>query len=305
MGRGSSSFSGTLPGAGELVGRFSVWEVTERFSFALKSAPLVVALHRELWAQVKTVDKAMSLLRQFSLEDPEIGLNELARRTGEDKAVTRRLLISLCKHDFLEQNPETRKYRLGHGFLSLARLREATVPMTKATRVVSRWLSAKANETVHVGIPGAEGMLTVSYMLPPRGNVINLRPAERFPYHASASGLAFLAFCTPDTRDRLLRLDREKVTRFTVTEQDALLDQIGAAQQRGYALTRHTVEVGVSSIALPFFAQGEDPAGTIAIAVPDVSLDQTRQVELAGLLRIAVEKLELALTGQTSLKREQ
>lgn len=252
---------------------------------------------------MKTVDKAMSLLRQFSLEDPEIGLNELARRTGEDKAVTRRLLISLCKHDFLEQNPETRKYRLGHGFLSLARLREATVPMTKATRVVSRWLSAKANETVHVGIPGAEGMLTVSYMLPPRGNVINLRPAERFPYHASASGLAFLAFCTPETRDRLLRLKRDKVTRFTVTDYDELLDQITVTQQRGHALTRHTVEVGVSSIAIPFFAQDENPAGTIAIAVPDVSLDEARRIELAELLGVAVEKLELALIGRTASQR--
>ncbi len=70
----------------------------------------------------------MSLLRQFSLDKTEIGLNELARMTGQDKAVTRRLLRSLIDHGFIEQTPESGKYSRGQGFLSLARIREATIP---------------------------------------------------------------------------------------------------------------------------------------------------------------------------------
>ena len=92
---------------------------------------------------MKTVDKAMTLLRQFSLDRLEIGLNDLSRMTGEDKAVTRRLLLSLAKHGFVEQDPDTRKYFLGPGFLALARLREATVPMVRAAQVVSEWLCHK------------------------------------------------------------------------------------------------------------------------------------------------------------------
>lgn len=246
---------------------------------------------------MKTVDKAMSLLRQFSLENLEIGLNEFARATGEDKAVVRRLLISLTKHEFIEQNPENRKYRLGHAFLSLARLREATVPMIKATQVVSQWLSAQANETVHVGIPGATGMSTVSFTLPPRGNVINLRPADTYPYHSSSSGLAFLSFCSDETRERLLAQNREKLTKFTVTEADELLKLIAQNRDRGYSTTRNTVELGVASVAMPFFTDGKDPAGTIAIAVPDLNMDDARCDELAKLLKTAVEQLETALTG--------
>lgn len=249
---------------------------------------------------MKTVDKAMSLLRQFSLENLEIGLNEFARATGEDKAVIRRLLISLTKHGFIEQNPDNRKYRLGHGFLSLARLREATVPMFKATQVVSQWLSTQANETVHVGVPGATGMATASFTLPPRGNVINLRPADSYPYHSSASGLAFLSFCSDETRERLLTQKREKLTRFTVTADDELVDLIAQTRVRGFAATRNTVELGVASVAMPFFTDNVDPTGTIAIAVPDLNMDDARREELAKLLKTAVEKLETALTGSSS-----
>lgn len=251
---------------------------------------------------MKTVDKAMLLLRQFSLENLEIGLNDLARATGQDKAVTRRLLLSLSKHGFIEQNPENRKYRLGHGFLSLARLREATVPMVKATQVVTQWLSARANETVHVGIPNENGMSTASFTLPARGNVINLRPADSYPFHSSSSGLAFLSFCSAETRERLLGLRRERLTPFTVTGEEELLEIFAETRSRGYACSRNTVEVGVASVAMPFFTDGKDPAGTIAIAVPELNLDDARQEELAALLRTAVEKLETALTGAPSRK---
>lgn len=249
---------------------------------------------------MKTVDKAMTLLRQFSLDRLEIGLSEMSRLTGEDKAVTRRLLVSLASHGFVEQNPETRRYHLGHGFLALARLREATVPMIRATQIVAEWLSARTSETVHVGIAGRTGMATVAYKLPPRGNVINLRPAESYPFHASASGLAFLSACTPATRDRLLDLNRDRLTRYTVVEREALLALIASSRQAGHACARNTVEIGVSSVAMAFFVDGGDPEGTISIAVPDANLTEAREKELVAHLRVAVEKLELALTGRAA-----
>ena len=249
---------------------------------------------------MKTVDKAMNLLHQFSLENLEIGLNDLARLTGEDKAVTRRLLLSLMKHNYIEQNPETRKYRLGHGFLSLARLREATVPMVKATQIAAQWLCAKSNETVHVGIPGGNGMTTAAYTLPQRGNVINLRPADSYPYHTSSSGLAYLAYCTPATRQDLMRLPREKMTRFTLTDPEDLEEFFSETRTQGYSFSRNTVEEGVCSIAMPFFADGDDPAGTISIAVPDLNMTPERLAQLATWLGSAVEMLEIALTGRAS-----
>ncbi|WP_164738097.1 IclR family transcriptional regulator [Frigidibacter oleivorans] len=244
-----------------------------------------------------TVDKAMTLLRQFSLERLEIGLNELARMTGEDKAVVRRILVSLMKSGFIEQNPENQRYFLGSGFLALARLREATIPMVRATQIVSAWLCRATNETVHVSIAGQAGMSTVAYNLPPRGNVINLRPADRYPFHSSSSGLAYLAYCTPDTQERLLELPRERLTHLTVTDPDELRVLFARTRAAGYACTRNTVEVGVASVAMPFFLGSADPSGTIAIAVPDLNLTPDHEAFLVESLRTGVGKLETALVG--------
>ena len=102
---------------------------------------------------MKTVDKALGVLDQFSLENREIGLSELARMASLDKAATRRLLVAMAKHGFIEQSAETRKYRLGHGFLRLARIREATVPVSRIAQEVTDWLVGETNETAHVSLP--------------------------------------------------------------------------------------------------------------------------------------------------------
>lgn len=248
---------------------------------------------------MSTIDKAMNLLRQFSLERLEIGLNDLARLTGEDKAVVRRILVSLMKSGFVEQNPDNQRYFLGSGFLALARLREATVPMVRATQIVSSWLCHRTNETVHVSIAGQTGMSTVAYNLPQRGNVINLRPADRYPFHSSSSGLAYLAYCSPETQERLFELPREKLTQFTVTAPDDLRALCEATRARGYACTRNTVEVGVASVAMPFFLGTAEPTGTIAIAVPELNLTPDHERFLVECLRVGVDKLRLALVGDT------
>ncbi len=249
---------------------------------------------------MKTVDKALSVLDQFSMENTEIGLSELSRMAGLDKAATRRLLIALSKHGFIEQSSDTRKYRLGHGFLRLARIREATVPVTRAAQEVANWLVEQTNETVHVSIPGAQGMTSIAHRLPNRGHVVNIVPSQVLYYHATASGLAYLSFASAETANKILSMKREKMTEATTTSKPELRKIASTFKSQGYSQTRNTFESDVSSIAMPFFQDEHDPAGSIALALPKNDLTDSRRDELLPLLKEAVSRLETALTGLRS-----
>lgn len=246
---------------------------------------------------MKTVDKALGVLDQFSLDHKEIGLSELARMAGLDKAATRRLLVAMAKHGFIEQSAETKKYRLGHGFLRLARIREATVPVSRIAQEVVVWLSAETNETAHVSLPGAQGMVTIAHRLPNRGRVIKVDPAELLFYHATASGLAYLAFATGATRDRLLLLKREKIAEETITDKATLCAALDGFRALGYAQTRNSFESDVASVGMTFQNGGDDPTGAIALALPKADMTDARRGELLPLLREAVARIERALTG--------
>ncbi|MEM1073391.1 MAG: IclR family transcriptional regulator [Pseudomonadota bacterium] len=246
---------------------------------------------------MKTVDKALHVLDQFSLTTTEIGLSELARMAELDKAATRRILVAFAKHGFIEQSEETRKYRLGYGFLRLARIREQTVPVARAAQESTDWLVELTNETVHVSVPGFQGMTTIAHKLPNRGRVINIVPAQVLYYHATASGLAFLAFCSEDKREEILALKREKIADETLTSKADILKTIKQFQQDGFSHTRNSFENDVASLAMPFFREIGDPTGSIAIALPKAEMTPERQKELLPLLKEAVGRIERALTG--------
>lgn len=246
---------------------------------------------------MKTVDKALQVLDQFSLSHTEIGLSELARMAELDKAATRRLLMALAKHNFVEQCEETRRYRLGHGFLRLARIREATVPISHIAQNATDMLVAQTNETAHASLPGPMGMTTIAHKLPNRGRVINILPAELLNYHATASGLVFLAFATDATAARILALKREKVASGTITAKQELLSVIKQFRGQGYAQTSNTFEADVASLAMPFFQEAGDPMGAIALALPRAEMTDARRDALLPLLSQAVAQIEKALTG--------
>ncbi len=246
---------------------------------------------------MKTVDKAFTVLDQFSAERTEVGLSELARLADLDKAATRRLLVALSKHGFIEQSAETRKYRLGQGFLRLARIREATVPMAQAAQSVVDWLVEEVDETVHVSVPAGAAMSTIAFRLPRRGNVINLVPADALLYHATATGYAFMAHATQGTLTRVLALKREATAAGTLTAKADVMAKIEETRAQGYARTRNSFEDGVSSVAMPFYFDQPDPAGAISIALPEARMTDERCAELLPFLREAIARLEKALTG--------
>ena len=59
-----------------------------------------------------TVDKALSLLRHFSVQHPEIGLSELSRLAGYDKTTILRCMNALERNGFVEQNSDSKNIAL-------------------------------------------------------------------------------------------------------------------------------------------------------------------------------------------------
>src|SRR5690348_15857549 len=69
---------------------------------------------------VKTVRTTVRLLREFSVKEPDLGVSELARRLDLDKATVHRILWALAADRIVEQDPASKRYRLGFGILDLA-----------------------------------------------------------------------------------------------------------------------------------------------------------------------------------------
>ncbi|MDQ6437513.1 IclR family transcriptional regulator [Mesorhizobium sp. LHD-90] len=220
-----------------------------------------------------TVEKAVSLLKLFSVPEPEMGLSDLARKASFDKATTRRLLMALTRHGLVEQDADTRRYRLGAGVSRLARIRDAHFPFVKIALPIVRDLAAQTGETVHLSEHSADALLTVHVELSARANRVNVDVGQTLPLHATASGLAFLAFSRSEAVGRYADSVLEAFTAHTVTRRERLMDTIRLAASRGYSESAQGYEEGVHSVAAPILAHDGYAIGTLAVAAPVSRVD--------------------------------
>jgi len=220
-----------------------------------------------------TVSKAVVLLELFADEAPEIGLSDLARLSGFNKATTRRLLVELGQHGLVEQNPSTRLYRLGAGILQLARVREESFPFLASATPFIAELCEATSETVHLSEYSARGLGSIHVAESPHANRVSVEVGMLLPLHATASGIAFLAFCHPRIRERHLSEERVSHTRHTATTSEALLEQIRLAKSRGYSAIDQGFEEGVYSVAAPVLDGHGFATGAVAVASPVARID--------------------------------
>lgn len=244
-----------------------------------------------------TVDKALGLLALFSEREPALGLSEIARRAGFDKATTRRLLLSLQRHGMVEQPAESRHYRLGAAPLRLARVREAAYPVALVVGPIVERLTRDTKETAHFSLAAGVALATLCLRESARANRVSLEQGEALPLHATASGIAYLAFAPPALREAALSVPLQAYTEFTATEPAAVAALVNRARQDGVARVDHGYEIDVVGIAAPVCDAIGQAQGAIAVASPGSRVTAAADAAIRTAVRCAAVDITRALGG--------
>jgi DNA-binding IclR family transcriptional regulator len=246
---------------------------------------------------VGTVGKAISLLDLLGTGGPEIALADIARSAGFDKATTRRLLVSLIEHGLVEQDGTTRLYRLGAGIARLALMREAQFPFLRTATPVIERLAGQTGETVHLSEYSRRGLVSVHVVESSKANRISVPLGELLPLHATASGIAFLAFAEPAISNTVMAGTFEAYTPHTVADPATLAAHIEAARRRGYSIGSQGFEEGVDSVAAPILNGEGASIGAIALAAPRSRVTRTELDRYGALVAEAASEIGGRLYG--------
>jgi DNA-binding IclR family transcriptional regulator len=205
-----------------------------------------------------TVGKALDLLDLFTHLQPQMGLSQIARAAGLNKATCHRLLTEMDSRGLVEQVGPAREYRLGPAVLRLAALREAAVPTRDAAMPVLRRLAEATGETAHLSHLVAGRLQTLAFAYSARhGMKVTMEDADFLPFHATASGSAVLAFLPQAEADRILAAGPLP---------DAVRARMNECRTRGWTQTLSTFEKDVQGIAVPLFDANAACGGALAVA---------------------------------------
>ena len=245
-----------------------------------------------------TTSKALSLLNFFNRARSEIGLSDMARLSGMNKATVHRLMTELAQHGFVEQIGSGREYRLGPAVLRLAALREHTVPMREIAQRVLDDLSQATGETAHMSVLSGQTLATTAYTYShAHGTMVMMEDAEVLDLHATSSGLSVLAFSAPTFIDAVLSVPLNARTPQTMTDPDAIRAMLPAIRARGYAMSVGGFEEDVHSYAVPVFDAQMRAMGAVAVATPVSRMTEGLRARILDELMTRVPALTRLMGG--------
>jgi IclR family transcriptional regulator, pca regulon regulatory protein len=195
--------------------------------------------------------RGLGVIEAFGPDNKSMTLAEVAARIGVDRAVTRRLLLTLVELGYATQTGRqfeltTRVLKLGYSYLSAAGLGSILQPYLDD-------LSHEIEETVSVSVlEGAETIFVARADMPGRRIAYVVTMGMRLPAFSSASGRALLAAKTDAEVEALLSVTAvKKQTSHTILQRKALLKIIQNVKADGFAVNREELEEGLIAVSVP------------------------------------------------------
>jgi DNA-binding IclR family transcriptional regulator len=249
---------------------------------------------------IQTVSNALRMLEAFYAET-ELGVSELSRRLGLHKNNVFRLLATLEESGYIEQSPETERYRLGTRCLELGHAFSRDHTLMKRSRAILEDLSARTRETAHLAVLRDLEVVHLDGVQAEQMMLCALRVGQRLPAYCTALGKVLVACGDASLRDRFARAIGAKTglpqrTPATIVDAQKLLDELGSVFAQGYAIDAEECEPGMSCVAAPVYDAHGNVAGALSVSGPASRLPgDLIHAEVSGQVLVSAERLSQEL----------
>lgn len=224
------------------------------------------------------VHNVIDVLGCFSSEKPLVGVTEIADQVGLHKSSVSRLLTTLESEGWVEQDPGTRKYRLGLGLIAIAGPLLANLNVRKVAYPYLQELAEATHETAVLAVWQDAASVTVE-QIPSARTVKHTSPlGARYTSTGSATVQVFLSDMDERTVENLLEAGQPQLQQdWTRAELDQRLRSV---QERGYAINMGETYQDEIGVAAPVYDHRNAVVAAVLIAAPAYRIDESATTNL-------------------------
>lgn len=245
---------------------------------------------------IQSLQRAFEIINCFSIDKPQLKLNEIADKVGIHINTTRGLVNSLVHYGYLSKLEHINEYCLGPVFVQKASLAALNLNhfLLDQTKTFLTEIANAYQVSTRLQIITNNKLFTLQTMHPINSRYILLsRAGLDFPLHATASGKLFLCYYNPEKLDETIdNLELTKYTDYTITSTEKLIEELQNIRNSGYSIENEEIELGIKSIALPIFKENR-LVGTISVTSPSSTFDQYQKLLVNKIKNFISEKLHV------------
>lgn len=244
---------------------------------------------------IKALDRALDILDLIAISSG-LTLTEIAHELELAPSTVHRVLVTLAARGVAESDPVTQAWHVGptafrHGSAFMRRS-----GLVERARPLLRRLMEVTGETANLGILNGDAVLFLSQAETHETIRAFFPPGTRSALHASGIGKALLAHTHPSELRYMIRNMRlERFTDKTLTDPQALMDDLAAIRARGYSLDNEERTPGMRCIAAPIFDLAGEAAAGISVSGPTLRMSDARLAAMSEAVISAARELSFGL----------
>lgn len=249
-------------------------------------------MEKNIEIKVKSLQKAIEILNCFTKKS-SLGVTEISEMLGLYKSNVHSILTTFKAMDYLAQDEESGKYKLGIGIFSLCRALGDNFSIKQVAMPYLQELSNLTNERVYLAIPNGDEVTYLEAMYPAESvNLMRTIMGENAKMYCTGIGKAMLANLPEETIEKYISRELISFTEKTIIDKEKLKAELKITKQRGYAIDDMEHEYGIKCVAMPILNKQGDVEAGISISGPSLRFEADRIEALAEMLKKTVQRIQ-------------
>ena len=224
------------------------------------------------------------------------GITEIAKKLNLGKSTVHRLLVTLEEKGYVDQDPETEKYKLGLKLVELGNIVLLNLELRSQAAPCLKRLMERSGQTVHLAILDQGDIIYIDKVESMGAIKMASYIGRRGYVHSSALGKAIAAYLPEEQVRRILETKgMPRLTPNTITSFSEFKSHLERVRQQGYAVDDIENEEAIRCIAAPIFNYAGTVVAAVSVSGTVLKVTIDRVAELARMVVECAEEISARL----------